>query len=174
MNAGLAFQIPLTQNRFSLQSELTYNIRMFKDENPDVGDHSYLISTIELPVILNTKLFNYMGEKEEKEVSLLTGIGISKGMKSKILTDSSKHSGNYGYWEGREYVQKNEVFEDIRKNNVLMILGLDVHSAYNHNSSIGIRYTRFLNSIYGINQITEDYNFTTKAYSLTLELTFYF
>ncbi len=174
VNAGLAFQVPITQNRFSLQSELTYNIRMFTDENPDIGDHNYLINTIEFPIILNTKLFDYSGQKDEMEISLLTGIGISKGLKSRILTDSSKHSGYYGYWEEREYVQINEAFDNIRKNNILMILGLNVNSVSNQKALVGLRYTQFLNSIYDLNEITEDYNFTTKAYCISLELSFYF
>ncbi len=174
VNGGLAFQIPITQNLFSLQSEITYNIRVFKDENSDFGDHNYLINTIEFPVMLNTRLFKYMGHKHEMGVNLITGFGLSKGIKSRILTDSERLINDFGYWVEYEYVQLNDAFEDIRKDNTLLILGLNIQSLYNSDGLIGLRYTRFLNSIYAFNKVTENYDFTTKAYCISLELTFYF
>lgn len=173
-HGGLALYKPFSGSIFSIQSELTYNFRMFKDENSDLGDHDFVIHTIELPLMLNTRLFKYDGKKGLTSVNLVGGFGYSRGLRSRMLTDSSVLKYDYGWWEEHEYRQLNDEFAAVRKNNSFYVLGINTRFIDEKYSAVGLRYTKYLKSVYEINEVTEDFNFTTQAWSISLDLTFCF
>lgn len=187
LNGGLALYIPITSYRFSLQSEITYNWRYFtSDSYYGTEEDDYRINTIEIPIILNTRLFEYDSNSGRCAVNLLTGLGYARGLKSKIIT-TDYDNGNYYRYEyvssytytvnqygGTTSTQESNDFADVRKNNLLLIIGVNKSLLVSPNTTIGLRYTKFLKSIYELDQKIDDYDFTITAFCISFDVSAYF
>ncbi len=173
-NGGVAFHIPITKYRFSIQSEITYNWRAFKDENWNSSEHGYRISTVEFPIMLNTRLFEYESNRGRFATNLITGIGFSRGLDSKIIhhiDDGTITYNQYGTTFGSDETSD---FVDVRRNNYLFIAGINIRLLDDYHTTLGLRYTQYLKSIYAYDKIIEEYDFTVKAFCISLDLSVYF
>ncbi len=187
LNGGIAFYVPITSYRFSLQSEITYNWRYFTSgSHYDTGEDNFRINTIEIPLILNTRLFEYDGSNGRWAVNFLTGVGYARGLKSKIITTDYEDGNYYSYGYVSTYTytvnqyggttgdQQSADFVDVRKNNMLLIIGINKSLLVSPNTTIGLRYTKYLKSIYELNRKIDDYDFTITAFCVSIDISAYF
>lgn len=169
-NGGLALMIPITEKRFSLTTEFTYALKFYSDafNNEVMYEHEFL----EWPVMLNVRLFSRQRHYKYQILNFELGLGVSKGLSSRANYDSSEPVPNMpsGWYQ---YAQTHSGFEPLRSYNGFFVIGTNFHYVGNHIQSIGVRYCRTFNSLYARNDVTQYYDFTTKAHSITLQLYFY-
>lgn len=173
-NGGLVLYKQVWHNQVALQTELSYHFRFFKDEGTGYGDQNYQVSSIDLPVIVNTRLFNYKSREGLQAVHLVSGFGLSYGLNSKLITDSSNFRRHLGGWDEYEYAQVTSAFADLRQVNTFFVLGINSRLLKGKGKTVGLRYKKFLQSMYQLDEVTETHDFTSKAYCITLDATFYF